>query len=218
MGEALQAVLFDLDGTLLDSEKLWDIALDDLARWLGGELSAAARERMVGNALGRSVAIMHEDLGINADPEASGAYLLERAEELYRTALEWRPGAQEMLWAVFDEGLPSALVTSTHRHLTELALDFLGRDFFVASVCGDEVGRPKPHPEPYLRAAELLGADPARCAAIEDSPTGIASAQAAGCGVLAVPSTVALGPAPRRILRPSLMDATINDLYAVVAQ
>jgi HAD superfamily hydrolase (TIGR01509 family) len=213
----LHAVLFDMDGTLLDSEKLWDVALADLAEELGGSLSGAARERMVGNALGRSVAIMHEELGIDADPEASGAFLLGRAEELFRTALEWRPGAQDLLWAVFDEGLPSALVTSTHRHLTELALDFIGRDFFVASVCGDEVSAPKPHAEPYARGAELLGADPARCVAVEDSPTGVTSAQAAGCAVLAVPSQVPLEPGPRRVVRGSLLDVTVNDLYDLVA-
>ncbi len=210
-------MLFDMDGTLLDSEKLWDVALDDLAEWLGGTLSEAGRARMVGSSLGRSVALMHADLGIDADPETSGAFLLERAEQLFRTALEWRPGAQDLLWTVFDEGLPSALVTSTHRRLTEVALDFLGRDFFVASVCGDEVGQPKPHPEPYLRAAALLGADPVACAAVEDSPTGAASAQAAGCGVLAVPSAVPVGPAPRRVVRGSLLDVTLNDLRDVVA-
>jgi beta-phosphoglucomutase-like phosphatase (HAD superfamily) len=77
-GLALQAVLFDMDGTLLDSEKVWDVALDDLAAWLGGELSATARRRMVGSSVARSVAILHSDLGIEADPESSGGYLIDR--------------------------------------------------------------------------------------------------------------------------------------------
>ena len=80
----LQAVLFDMDGTLLDSEKVWDVALDDLAEWLGGTLSVTARQRMVGSSLARSVAILHGDLGIEADPESSGGYLLERTAELFR--------------------------------------------------------------------------------------------------------------------------------------
>ena len=93
-GLKLQGVLFDMDGTLLDSEKLWDVALEDLATALGGDLSPRARRRMVGSSLARSIAIMHDDLGIDADPQSSGAYLTERAAELFRTALVWKPGAR----------------------------------------------------------------------------------------------------------------------------
>ena len=216
MGGSLQAVLFDMDGTLLDSEKIWDIALDDLAHYLGGELSAAARQRMVGSSLARSIVIMHDDLGIAADPESSGAYLLERAEELFRTSLVWKPGARELLLAVHKAGLPAALVTSTHRRLTEIALDTIGREYFAATVCGDEVARPKPAPDPYLRAAQLLGAEPPHCLVIEDSPLGIASAEAAGCVLLAVPSEVPLAPVPGRTVVASLDGVTVCDLEALV--
>jgi HAD superfamily hydrolase (TIGR01509 family) len=214
----LQAVLFDMDGTLLDSEKLWDIALDDLASWLGGELSAAARQRMVGSSLARSVTILHADLGIEADPESSGAYLTERTAELFRTELTWRPGAAELVAAVHAAGIPAALVTSTHRRLTEIALDTLGRDRFAATVCGDEVRRPKPNPDPYLRAAELLDVEPRRSVAIEDSPLGVAAAEAAGCPVLAVPSAVPIPPAPTRKVRDDLVGITVTDLAALVAE
>src|ERR671937_364189 len=176
----LHAVLFDMDGTLLDSEKIWDVALDELAASLGGDLSDAARQHMVGSSMARSVAILHADLGIEADPESSAAYLTECAAELYRTDLVWKPGGRELLTAVNDAPLPAALVTSTHRYLTEIALDTIGRELFAASVCGDEVRKPKPHPDPYLRAAELLAVDPTRCLAVEDSPLGIAAAEAAG--------------------------------------
>jgi HAD superfamily hydrolase (TIGR01509 family) len=212
----LAAVLFDMDGTLLDSEKVWDVALADLAHYLGGELSDAARRRMVGSSLARSITIMHDDLRIDADPECSGAYLLERAAELFRTALVWKPGARELLVAVHQAGVPAALVTSTHRRLTEIALDTLGREYFEATVCGDEVAHPKPAPDPYLRAAELLGVPPADSVAIEDSPLGIASAEAAGCVILAVPSEVPLQPVPGRTVVPTLVGVTVADLADLV--
>jgi HAD superfamily hydrolase (TIGR01509 family) len=212
----LAAVLCDMDGTLLDSEKVWDVALADTAAWLGGELSPPARQRMVGSSMGRSVAILHADLDIDADPESSAGYLTERTAELFRTDLVWRPGARELLVALAAARVPVALVTSTRRHLTEIALDTLGRQFFAATVCGDEVRRPKPHPDPYLRAADLLGVQPAGCLAIEDSPLGIAAAEAAGCAVLAVPSEVRLDPAPNRHLRESLEGLAVADLAALL--
>jgi HAD superfamily hydrolase (TIGR01509 family) len=212
----LQAVLFDMDGTLLDSEKVWDVALDDLAEWLGGSLSNTARARMVGSSLARSVAILHGDLGIEADPESSGAFLLERTADLFRTDLVWKPGAHELLSAVHEGGVPAALVTSTHRRLTEIALDTLGREFFAAVVCGDEVRRPKPYPDPYLKAATMLEVSPARSVAIEDSPLGVTAAEAAGCVVLAIPSEVELEPAPTRTLRTSLEGMSVADLAALV--
>jgi HAD superfamily hydrolase (TIGR01509 family) len=159
---------------------------------------------------------MHHDLGIDADPESSGAYLTDRTAELFRTSLVWKPGAHELLVAVHDAGLPAALVTSTHRRLTEIALDTIGRQYFAATVCGDEVPHPKPAPDPYLRAAELLDVRAADCVAIEDSPLGITSAESAGCAVLAVPSEVPLEPAPGRPVVSSLVDITVADLAALV--
>ena len=139
--------------------------------------------------------------------------LLDRKETHF---VLWRPGAQELLVAVHDAGVPAALVTSTHRRLTEIALDTLGRTQFKATVCGDEVTHPKPAPDPYLRAADLLGVDPRSCVAIDDSPLGITSAEAAGCAVLAVPSEVPIAPAPTRTVCPTLAGLTVDDLAALL--
>ncbi len=205
-------MLFDMDGTLLDSEKVWALALHDLAAELGGELSSAARAQMVGGSMGSSTAILHDDLGIDADPETSSAYLTERMAELFATDLEWKPGARDLLVAVRDAGLPAVLVTATHRRLTDIALGFMGRELFTASVCGDEVGRSKPDPESYLRAASLAGATPSTCIAIEDSITGVASARAAGCVVIAVPSEVAVPPTSGVTIIHSLVGVGVDEL------
>ncbi len=205
-----------MDGTLLDSEKIWDIALDDLAGELGGTLSKSGRARMVGTPLGRSIALLHDDLGIDADPESSAAYLLSRTAELFAEPLPWKPGARELLDAVAAAGVQAALVTSTHRHLTELALRTLGADRFSVSVCGDEVTATKPRPEPYLRGLHLLGLGPEHCVAIEDSPVGLTSALGAGLAVLVVPSEVPIEPQPGITVRASLDGVTVAELAALI--
>jgi HAD superfamily hydrolase (TIGR01509 family) len=113
-------------------------------------------------------------------------------------------------------GVPMALVTSTERSLTEVALDTIGRDLFDVTVCGDEVdGLNKPLPEPYLRAARLLGVEASSCVAVEDSPTGVAAAVAAGCRVLVVPCDVPVEPGERRIFRETLVGIDLDALSAL---
>ncbi|MEH1166024.1 HAD family phosphatase [Micromonospora sp. CPCC 205539] len=186
-------MLFDMDGTLVDSEKLWDVALQELAREYGGQMSTAARQSIIGTSMAESMRILHDDLGQpERDPAVSAAWINARILELFRTGLRWRPGALALLRAVRAAGIPTALVTSSGRPLVEIALDTLGRDSFDAVVCGDEVDAAKPHPEPYLTAARLLGVPIENCVAIEDSPTGVASAFASGAAVLAVPAEVPL--------------------------
>lgn len=189
----LAAVLFDMDGTLVDSEKVWDIGLIELAQRYGGVLSARARAEMVGSSMIDSMVILHEDIGQPwRDPVASVEWLEGRVKELFGDGLIWRPGAVSLLDAVAAAGVPAALVTATRRHLVDVALRTIGADRFGAIVAGDEVDEGKPHPDPYLTAARNLGVDIRQCVAIEDSPTGVASARAAGAVVLAVPSEVDL--------------------------
>ncbi|GIJ11491.1 phosphoglycolate phosphatase [Micromonospora andamanensis] len=189
------AVLFDMDGTLVDSERLWDVALAELAHRYGGTLSTEARRAIIGTGMADSMRILHDDLGQpHRDPLTSAEWINARILELFRTGLQWRPGALALLGAVRQAEIPTALVTSSGRALVEIALDTLGRDSFDVVVCGDEVDSTKPHPEPYLTAARLLGVPIDRCVAIEDSATGVASAVAAGAAVLAVPAEVPLAP------------------------
>jgi HAD superfamily hydrolase (TIGR01509 family) len=207
-----------MDGTLLDSEKIWDIGLDSLAAHLGGQLTPAARESMLGSPIGLSVRLVHEDLGVDADPAESTRYLLDSVAAIFADDLHWRPGARKLVTAVGAAGIPTGLVTSTVRRLTDVALDWMGRQLFTVSVCGDETPTQKPTAAPYLRAAELLELTPGRCLAVEDSPIGIASAEAAGLAVLAVPSEVSIEPGPNRVLRDSLSGVDLDVLRAVYAQ
>jgi HAD superfamily hydrolase (TIGR01509 family) len=191
---SLDAVLFDMDGTLVDSEKVWSVALNEQAEHLGGRLSSAARAAMVGTSMVESMTILHNDLGRpELDVDASIRWLEDRMKDLFSAGLLWQPGARQLLDEVHAADIPMALVTATRRHLVDVALLTIGAHYFDAVVAGDEVGNVKPHPEPYETAARLLGvADPRHCVAIEDSPTGVASARAAGCVVLAVPSETRL--------------------------
>jgi HAD superfamily hydrolase (TIGR01509 family) len=215
------AVLWDMDGTLVDSEKLWTVALHDTARWLGGTMSQAARDAVVGGDMPRTLATLFEDLDLPRDPARvadAERYIDGRTAELFAGGLPWRPGAQEALQLVDGLGWPSALVTNTGRALTEVALDSIGREHFSASVCADEVPSGKPDPDPYLRAAELLGVAPTRCLAVEDSPNGALAAERAGAAVLIVPCDVPVPGGPGRVLRTSLVGLTRDDLRSSYAE
>lgn len=208
MDDVLAAVLFDMDGTLVDSEKVWDVSLLRLADHLGGDLTAGLRASLVGSNLPATIAALHTafDLPADADQVASARYLIDETSLLFREEIEWRPGAKELLTELDTAGVPMALVTSTVRSLTELVLDGIGRHWFGATVCGDEIDHPKPAPDPYLRAAELLGVDPLHCAAIEDSDTGTTSAVAAGCATLTVPCDAPVPAGPGRHFAASLTE------------
>ncbi|WP_276514502.1 HAD family hydrolase [Nocardia huaxiensis] len=216
----VDAVLWDMDGTLLDSEKLWDIAVRELAGELGREMTDEIRHALIGASGPNALRIMFEGLALDPTPEAiadAGHWLEARVTELFHGPIPWRPGAQDALDIVRSAGIPMALVTNTKRSLTEYALNTLSRDYFSATVCGDEVSHGKPAPDIYLRAAELLEVSPDRCAAIEDSPTGVLAAETAGCLVLCVPCEIPVPAGPGRTFRESLLGLAITDLHRLAS-
>ena len=215
----MKAVLFDMDGTLVDSEKLWEVALQVLYSRLGGELTPAVRDATVGGSAESLMQIIYTDLGLDPDADEMAAHsdwLHDYTADLFDGGLPWCDGARELLDTLADSAVPMALVTNTRRALTERALDSIGRHYFAASVCGDEVVRAKPAPDPYQRAAALLGFDPAQCLAVEDSVTGAASAENAGCTVLVVPNDVEVPDSARRRHVTSLLGldvARLREIY-----
>jgi HAD superfamily hydrolase (TIGR01509 family) len=217
----MKAVLWDMDGTLVDSEKVWDVSLAALYDRLGGELTPAVRASMVGSVAENTMRIVYTDLGLPLDPDAmagSSRWLNDYTADLFEAGLPWCEGAEQLLDGLVAEGTPMALVTNTQRALTERALNSIGRHYFLATVCGDEVASGKPAPDPYLRAAELLGVAAEDCLAVEDSVTGAAAAESAGCPVLVVPNDVEVPGGSRRRHVSSLADVTVADLCVIHSQ
>ncbi len=186
------AVLFDLDGLLVDSEPLWTIAEQRIAARLDGEFTPELKARMIGKRLDLAVAVLLEGLDTPraraADPLEVGRQLMAEMAELLRAGVPLQPGALGLLDALRSAQVPLALVSSSFRQLVDAALVQVGPERFTVTVAGDEVAHGKPDPEPYLTAARAIGAVPARCVVIEDAPAGVASAVAAGCACVFVPT------------------------------
>ncbi len=210
-----KAVLWDMDGTLVDTEPYWMQCEVELAAKYGGSWSDEDALAVVGGDLMDSASYMREHMGIDRTPREIVEELLDGVVERVEQEVPWRPGALELLAELGALEVPCALVTMSWRRFVEPILRVLPEGSFTALVCGDEVDRGKPHPEPYLRAAELLAVSPSDTVAIEDSPTGAASAQAAGCGVLVVPNHVHVPAGEGRVFRDSLVGLAPHDLAAL---
>jgi HAD superfamily hydrolase (TIGR01509 family) len=213
----LQAVLFDMDGTLVDTEPYWIKAEYELVAEWGGTWSDEHAKALVGNALLTSAAYIREHGGVDLAPFELIDWLERRVIEQLSERMSWRPGARELLSALGEERVPCGLVTMSYRAMAMTVVDELPGGTFTTVVTGDQVSDGKPHPEPYRTAAERLGVDARYCIAIEDSPTGVASAEAAGCTVLAVPHHIPIEPGPNRLLVESLTDVTPQQLRELVA-
>lgn len=184
----VEAVIFDLDGVLLDSEQLWNAAKEAFVHATGGHWHGDAPRAMLGMSSPEWSSYMHDKLGVPLPPEEITRRVVARMGERYRSGLPLLPGAMEAVRELAAHW-PEALATSASREIIDLVLELSGlADTFVATVSSDEVARGKPAPDVYLEAARRLGVQPARSVAIEDSSNGLRSAAAAGMTTIAVPN------------------------------
>jgi HAD superfamily hydrolase (TIGR01509 family) len=199
-----------MDGLLIDSEPLWLEAETAIMARLGADWSEEDQKQLLGGSMERSVRYLLAKATRPVSPEQVAEWLMsDITERVRRDGVPVQPGARELLAAVKAAGLPCALVTSSQRSFMQAVLGSTGMRFDVL-VCAQDVSATKPDPEPYLLAAKLLGVHPADCFALEDSPNGVASAEAAGCRMFAVPSLVPIPPAPGRTVARSLRDLTAD--------
>ncbi len=184
----IEAVVFDLDGVIVDSEQVWDAARETLARERGGRWHEKAQQDMMGMSSVEWSRYMHDVIGLKDPPEEISAEVVRRLEATYREELPLIDGAPEAV-ARLAERWPLAVASSSNRPIIDLVLELGGLDrFFEATVSSEEVPRGKPSPDVYLEAAHRLGVDPTKTAAVEDSRNGILSARAAGMRVIAIPN------------------------------
>lgn len=204
----IEAVVFDLDGVLVDTEEVWDQARRQLLAERGGRWHEEAQRAMMGMSSREWSRYMHEELGVHDPPEVISAEVVRRLEQLYREHLPLIPGAVEAVERLAAHW-PLGVASSSNRPLIDLVLELSGLEpFFRVTVSSEEVARGKPAPDVYLEAARRLGCPPRSCAAIEDSENGIRSAAAAEMRVIAIPNR-AFPPSPEAL---ALADVVLSSL------
>lgn len=208
------AVLWDMDGTIVDTEPLWMGAEEALVRRHGGTWTEADGLALVGSDLLEAAVYIRDRGGVPMTPEQIVEHMVGEVLTGIADGVSWQPGVLELLTELRELGVPQALVTMSYRGLAEAIVGQLPGGLFCAVVTGDEVTNGKPHPEPYLTAARELGVDPAECVVIEDSPRGAAAGLAAGALVLSVPNAVAAVAEPGLVVIESLAGVRASDLLA----
>ena len=206
------AVLWDMDGTLVDTEPYWMVAETELVEYFGGVWTHADCMLMVGSGLWASATVLQER-GVEMDADDIVQWLTTRVQDqLTEHGVPWRPGARELLAELKLAGIPMALVTMSVERMARQIVDLIDFATFDTIVAGDMVTHSKPHPEAYLSAAEFLGVNPEHCVAVEDSPTGVAAAVASGAVVIGVPHQIALPESVLYTLWPSLAGRSVAGL------
>lgn len=210
------AVLWDMDGTLVDTEPAWIAAEQELVTVHGrGYWEKEDGMLLVGQALPRVAEILQARGEVTLEIPEILDFLISRVEASLKNTVPWLPGAYEILSELADASIPCALVTMSFRRLATQVVPHAPNNVFRAVITGDEVSAGKPDPEPYLKAAEALGVPIENCVAVEDSLPGIASAEASGARVLAVQHFVEIEQTPTRSRTDSLERITLDDLQAI---
>ncbi len=207
-----------MDGTLVDTEPYWIEAEYKLVAEFGETWSDEHGHALVGNALITSAEYLRDVGGVRLDPPVIVERLLDDVVAATRREMPWRPGALALLSECGAAGVPCAMVTMSYQRLAATLVDALPQDTFATVVTGDQIVHGKPDPEAYRVACERLGVDPGRSVAIEDSPKGVASAEAAGCVVVGVPHRVPIEAAASRTIIDTLAGVTLADLAALVSR
>lgn len=212
-----KAVLWDMDGTLVDSEPYWLLSESALAEDYGKVWTQENGNDLIGKSLYESSAFLKDHLDIK---DLSAQQIVDRLTDSVLSKLQhslpWRPGALELLMELKQAGVKTALVTMSMRRMALAVAEAIPFQAFDIVVAGDDVTHGKPHPEPYQKAAALLGFEPAECIAIEDSITGLRSAEAAGCLPLGIINMMPLEQSGTRVIRHSLTEMNLDALRGLM--
>lgn len=212
-----EAVTFDLDGVLVDSEQVWDEVREQLTRETGGRWHPGAQHEMMGMSSTEWSRYTSDELGVPLSPKEVSAEVVRRVEERYRRELPLLPGAVEAVRRIGDRW-PLGLASSSNRPIIDLVLGLAGiAELFEVTVSSEEVDRGKPAPDVYLEATRRLGVDPRRSAAVEDSTNGLLAARAAGLGVVAIPNR-AFPPEPEALAAIDVVLESLDDLSPEVIE
>lgn len=210
------AVLFDMDGTIIDSEPYWMASEQALAAEHKGIWTAEDGLDIIGMSLDQSSQVFKERANVPLEPSEIVNRLTNDVQSQLAKEVPWRPGAKELLMDLRKHKVKTALVTMALHRMAKQVVDAIPFDAFDVIVAGDHVTRGKPHPEAYEKAAALLGFDPKNCIAFEDSSTGLASAEAAGTYAIGIPNIIEIPSKPGRILWPTLEGVTYKQLRKLI--
>jgi HAD superfamily hydrolase (TIGR01509 family) len=210
------AVLFDMDGTLIDSEPYWMASEQALAAEHQGTWTHQDGLGIVGMSLDQSSQVFKDKANIPLETHEIVTRLTNEVQDKLARVIPWRPGAKELLLDLKKHNVKTALVTMSLHRMAQQVVDAIPFIAFDVIVAGDDVTRGKPHPEPYEKAAALLGFAPKDCIAFEDSTTGLASAEAAGTYAIGIPNIIEIPQKPGRILWPTLEGVSYNQLRKLI--
>jgi HAD superfamily hydrolase (TIGR01509 family) len=206
------AVLWDMDGTLIDSEPYWLASESAFAAAHDSSWGEDDGLGVIGMSLYESSKLLKERVGSSLEPQQIIDQITDGVLSQLEVSIPWRPGARELLKLLRDNQIKTALVTGSMHRMAQKVVDQIGFDSFDVVVGGDDVVNGKPNPDSYLLAAKILGVDPTNCVAFEDSLTGITAAETAGTKAVGIPHIVEIPSAEGRILWPTLTGVTMEDL------